>query len=332
MRNIICTLFLALIVVNLTALAQSSSIVIHRINYSPDGNFIVGYGSVYDDPDHRGILRVWDVQSLAMVFETRSQFLFPDVSWSLDSTQLIAIDFDYIRVWNIALPDTAPGTLITEFRPISDPDIPFSIALSPNGQQLAIVSGVSQARIEIWDTDTYTYLDSTRTGDQSLDLEWNPTQPVIASVGFEDRPILAISTLTTGWAQYSLCEACLPQSASSVAWNSDGSKIAIGFIDGTVHIVDFSTNQPVITLDDSGIVTDVIWSFDDQYIATPLGIWDAETGQPLKIFEGGRAIDLHPSQHEFATFDNDTQQFVFTDISDIIALPILSPISDIRED
>jgi hypothetical protein len=76
----------------------------------------------------------------------------------------------------------------------------------------------------------------------------------------------------------------------SVCWNSDGGRVVSGCEDGTFRVWDIESGETIMgPINTGGELNAVCYSPDDKMIATggkDLKIWDANSGELLKTFEG----------------------------------------------
>ena len=315
------SLIIALFVIlNSTIVTAQQYFAIGEIHVSPDGNYVAGVGN--------RALRVWDANTGDLLFGSSSDIFYADVSWNPESSRIVTASDDLlVRVWNVTDPAYDLGAIIAEFNPFEgSPRFLTAVEWSPNGEHFAI-GGEFQVSIAIWDANNLNFVDTISGGFSAGEIEWSPNDNLIALTWYrDDAPAYAIPTLSNpATSAYVLCEDCPQENASAIAWNSDGSRLAIGYDGGTVHIVDISTNTSLVNFQSGVFVNSLSWSYDDQLIATALGIYDADTGILLESLVASPlltySVDFHPNSYELVYFNNETENLVFDDVSDLVPSP-----------
>ncbi len=185
-----------------------------------------------------------------------------------------------------------------------------SISWSPNGKQLASISG--HGKVRIWDPtlkeNNQRILDWY--GEQGCSsVAWSPDGKCIASV--EDRCIY-IRDATTGKTIHNLFNSYI---LNSVAWSPDSSMIVIGSNGSLVEVWNAITGTCIHTLKGHARwVCSVSWSSDGQYIASgssddTIRIWNANTGTCVHVFEGHkgdvRSVSWSPDGKYIASGSSD---------------------------
>ncbi|MBD2169496.1 ribosome assembly protein 4 [Calothrix membranacea FACHB-236] len=153
-----------------------------------------------------------------------------------------------------------PQNKFQELQTLSDHNSSVnSVTFSPDGQQLA--SGSDDNTIKLWDVSTGKVI-------QTLPplQEATPTESYIDS-GHQD-------------------------SVTSIAFSSDGKKLASGSEDKTIKLWDISTGQLLQTFSGHGdVIKTIALSSDGQKLASgskdkTIKLWDVSTGQLLQTFSG----------------------------------------------
>jgi WD40 repeat protein len=286
-----------------SANAQWDRDFILHIEYSPDGRYVAGVGTY---------VVIWDATSGVALAQfdldaNSPSVLALDVTWSPDSTRLATLTDDRIvTVRDLSTNASSLGAKVTEFE-LVEVDLARNIDWSPDGNLIAI-SGGGSGRIELWDGTTFQFT-RTRLGG-SYRMAWNPDpqRELIAVTNAESNGAYLIQTgINASNAVLQVCEICAPEAfAVPLAWNSDGSQIAIGHSDGSIYVVDVDINSTLVQMQAIDGLGYLVWSYDDQYLASAVGqvqIWDASTGALLA--DGGIAssIDFHPLKNELFVYD-----------------------------
>jgi len=114
-------------------------------------------------------------------------------------------------------------------------------------------------------------------------VEISPDDRFVAVQTFHDQVCVGRTDSAARVAVYTR-----PGQLSSAAFNPAGNRLALGFLDSTVTVLNVATNKPVLQLvGHTRGVTGVAYSPDGRYIATTSAdnttrIWDATTGQLMQ--------------------------------------------------
>lgn len=157
----------------------------------------------------------------------------------------------------------------------------FSVAWSPDGDRI-VVSG--EEGLYLYTTD-YELLDSFAFENNPFTLStvWSPDGTMAASLYPNGKVYLWDTenlSLVNTWQAHTV----MP---SSIAWNSDGTKIAASSWDGTVTIYDVIQELPLDILDGQifGAINSVVWQPNGHQLAfgsvvdTNVILWDISTDQ-----------------------------------------------------
>ena len=119
---------------------------------------------------------------------------------------------------------------------------------------------------------------------------------------------------------------------TSVAWSSDGRRVATGSFDRTARIWDATTGGLVRTLaGHGGSVFSVAWSPDGRRVATgsrdkTARIWDATTGEVIRTLEGHRdgvlSVAWSPDGRRVATGSRDNTARIWDAVTGTVATPV----------
>jgi WD40 repeat protein len=251
--------------------------------WSPDGTKIAGAGD--------GYLRVWDATTSAIIFDFQvvPQTYVSDISWSPDSQRLVsASDDQFVRIWNIADPNYPVGQLLFEVQPItSNQGLLRSVDWRSDGQTIAIGSFYERLTLRLLNPTMQQITNEFRAGDVTM-LRWSPiaSEDEVALANGNDG---AIVLPLTQFDQPSPAIGGREVASSVVAWNSDGSKIAVGYQDGTIYVWDTATNAEVVSMNtgSAGFIHALAWNFDDSLLASTnddgaIQIWNSSTGQLIQ--------------------------------------------------
>jgi hypothetical protein len=304
-----------------------------QLLYSPDGSMIVGSAD--------RLLRVWDAATGATLidFPTMDTTYVLDVAWSPDSKRIAtASDDQFLRVWNISDPNHTPGQLLQTIQPITgETGILTSVDWSPNGKFLAIGSAVEPFSLRIWDAANFVQIRQISAGWVER-LDWNPDP---------DSNTIIVSDDNGGTTLFSDID--LPSNISSrhigrnapvsaMAWNADGSQMAVGYSDGKVIVWDSETDVQISEMigTDQNRINQVSWSPDNTRIAAANGtvrIWYSQNGQLLETLPGKSiSVDFSPDGKKLV-YAAETDAIRIVDAPDIsTATPHLTPSATIQSE
>ena len=204
---------------------EGHSRTVHSVAFSPDGTLLAS-GS-YDNT-----IKLWDVETYTNIatLEEHNRTV-TSVAFSPDGTLLASGSYDNtIKLWdvetytNIATLEGHSGTVT-------------SVAFSPDGTLLA--SGSYDNTIKLWDVETYTNIATLEEVNRTVTfVSFSPDGTLLASGSSDDRDngtvrLWNVDTRKSVAAWY----------ATSVAFSSDGTTLAIGLNNNTVIIEDISTTQ-----------------------------------------------------------------------------------------
>ena len=216
--------------------------------------------------------------------------------WSADGTRLAASDtHGIIYIWSVP-DDYSTGELLAVLRDFDDPVT--SLAWSATGQWLAGSRWDGIYTVMVWDTDTFQLVFQAKTGN-TYNVSWSPKRNILAittiggtySVNFDQ----IISSLPVNFSSFSafvdIATEYIPQddlpihqsnASVPITWNPDGTRIATGDFNGTVHIFDVDRGAQVAKLLNDDIVTTLDWSSDGQYLAgfvrdSGVVVWETST-------------------------------------------------------
>jgi|GEM_PF-2637541 len=315
---------------------QAQSIInAQEIKFSPNGNYVVAIGDTSYE-----YLKVWDVATQNLLIDifpyVEPNMTIYDIDWSPDSSRIVISSGDqYVRVWNVSDPNHPPGTLLAEFeveRLLS------AVEWSPDGQTIVVAGDIDSPRFQFWDANTYSFIGYTA-GGVSVDLmDWNPTNNIIATI-YDESGLPHVPFVMPGYGStesaYQLCPSeCGLDFPRTLSWSNDGSTLAIGYIGGTIKLIDVSTGQVTSTINTGASVYSVSWSYDDQFITASNGgvvkIWSVGTGTLVETLGQSIPVDFSPTNYEIAYLDKTQVALVIEDVSYLVptACDVITCVAD----
>ena len=263
---------------------------IYSVALSPDGVHLA-------TGDEQGNVRIWNIDPDQELFSVTgvemplSGFREPrEPLFSPDGTRLYAI-------FNVFATGLEPNSRVKVFDATTGVELlnlaemdgveSNSLALSPDGQRLAI--GNSDGHVRVWDDDTSQLLfDLPAQSSTVWGIAFSPDGKLLATPGQDNTA--KIWDAMTGKARMTL--AGHSDEIRGLAFSPDGTKLATASADTTAKIWDLSTGEALATLNGH---SDPLWAIafspDGTRLATSsrdgtARIWDAVTGQALLILKG----------------------------------------------
>jgi WD40 repeat protein/transcriptional regulator with XRE-family HTH domain len=262
---------------------------VFSVVFSPDGTELV---TASDD----GTTRIWDVrpergEALTIPYSSGrgGKILFTP-----NGNVLAALEGGAVKLWYIESGKEV-GTFSAENRQVT------AFALSPDGSLLAaawddfsisLFNPASNVNLQNW---------SAHTGLINA-LAFSPGGKWLATASDDYK--VKVWDLSNGDLS-SLLELTMPVGVSSVAFNSDGTQLAIGLQNGTVRIRDFVTGENVSILrGHEDVILSMAFSPDDTLLATAsldgtARLWDVHSGDLLHM------LDEHTNTVTAAVFNPD---------------------------
>ena len=132
-------------------------------------------------------------------------------------------------------------------------------------------------------------------------VNWSPDGSMIASAGDNIRIWDAVTGVLVSKIDLVMW------SAAGIAWNSDSSIIAYGYMD-EIYVCEVGSMEKVRvfhTQDESHFSGEVMWSPDDQFIAVNtfdcVIVWDVQSGEVVHILEADGGVAWSPDSTKLAT-------------------------------
>ncbi len=323
-------LLVALLIFTPTRVQPQSNNIILVVSYSPDGTYVAGVG------DH---VVIWDgmtsevIADIVVPLQT-AYTLLSNAAWSPDSNRLaVAGDDGRIRILDLSDGAQPFGALLAEFEVMTFLSV-GSIAWSPDGSFLVIGGDGTLPRLEFWDASTYEFLRTSPYIVGADRMAWHP-DPQRNLIAVTSRNLngarLADTSEDANSSPIWVCSSCAPDAiAFPLAWNSDGTLLAIGHNDGSIFVVDADTDTVVTSMQTAIGVRGLAWTSDDQYLLSMsrggLQVWDSVTGallnDPTSIDAGVFAIN--PVNNQIFNFYNEFDVAVNIDVSTLIEPSLLA--------
>jgi WD40 repeat protein len=252
------------------------------VAWSPNGEMIAGVGS-------NGLVRIWDADTGQVLHDLQGGARFVNsVAWSPDNTRIASGGDDpTIRVWS-----AVTGQLLASLEGHGTTVV--TIAWNADGSQLASASfgdGLDDS-LRIWNGITYQPIAQQQQGSINA-IAWNPNQNEVAVAN--QNGYLSVKPITPTVILPSRFAVLGSAPMFSLAWNSDGSKLASGDDAGRIDIWDAATGTPIAAfLGHTDLVGALAWSPDDTRLASAsvddsIQVWDAATGQTLAVIPNEKA-------------------------------------------
>ena len=273
--------------------------------YSPDGTRIAT-GSA------DGTARIWDavLGKELITLQASIQGGIEGVAFSPNGKLLATAGVDKIaRIW-----DTSTGTELLTLK--GHTDFVTHVAFSPDGARLATAS--FDGTTKVWDVGTGEELFSFHEDGAGFQLYWvifSPDGSRIATSGTESNQggWASIWDLKTG--QKIMTLPGYGPGVRSVAFSTDGTRLATTNDDRTARIWDANSGEALLTLyGHTDIVTDAEFSPDGTRIVTvsvdrQINVWNAVTGQELFTLAGHKdgisSVSFSPDSQHIVTASGD---------------------------
>ncbi|MGE5072719.1 MAG: helix-turn-helix domain-containing protein, partial [Anaerolineae bacterium] len=258
--------------------------------FSPDGKRVATVS--YDNT-----AAMWDAASGKQLFPIRAGSNgIASIAFSPDWKRIATVDTDgKLAIWELdsasklADPSGYSGSI-------------SALAFSSDGSRLAAGSGDGTARV--WDA---------RTGRQLLLVSGHSDQVRAILFSPDDSRLITTSNdnTTRVWDVATGRQLLLipgPDLALSAAISPDGTRLAIGYFNGSIKVCDARTGDPLLNWSaQTGVVGSVAFSPDGTRIASAgedeaAHIWDSSTGLPVLTLAGGMdSVAFSPDGRFLAT-------------------------------
>jgi WD40 repeat protein len=249
------------------------------VDWSPDGTKLVGGGS-------DGFLQIWDATSGQTLLDlSQAATNIYAVAWSPDGEYIATGSEDHIvRIWR-----ASNGVLEAQLTGHQDKVV--ALDWHSQGEELASVSSFDIPNLIIWDINNFRVKHSVDLpGIYLFGVRWQPNAYRLAIVNsLGGTAIIDPSLSLEAWYEIGEYSLELEGGMGSVAWNSDGTRLAVGGFDVyggdvSIHVWDVAQNRLLRTMGThEGEISSVAWSPDDRLIVSvglddTVKVWNAATG------------------------------------------------------
>jgi WD40 repeat protein len=225
-----------------------------------------------------------DTKAASLTFQASGSANFYSMSWSPDGTRLaVGGASPTVEIW-----DTSSGKIVQQLEKRENMG---HMAWSPDGKLIATAGDGLNDSALIWDAATGQILFSPQVGEADS-IAWSPDSKIVAFGRFADIQFWSMTT------QQKIQTIDLLISKLSLAWSSDGTKIASADTDPTavsnarIHVWDVNTGQLLSTLiGHTNTVMSVKWNMSGDRLLSAsadgtVRVWDAGTGETLETYQG----------------------------------------------
>jgi WD40 repeat protein len=274
LRLIVLTMLLWLLgstsTIPLKANSQATTVNIISVAWSPDGTRIAGSGT-------NGLLRIWDATTNQVLLDFPNlKGIVSSIAWKPDSTRIASAGEDgTIRIWN-----ASSGQLVTTLQIEESKRV--LVAWSPDGSKLAGVACDEALSVRLWTVQYDKFSPSATSRDMAVySLAWSPVGTRLAVAEFRGVYVF------TDFSKANLVGSHIAPFALAITWSPDGTKIATGNTDGSIHIYNARSGQELSVFQGhTDAVEAIAWSPDGSRLASAsfdntARIWNISTRQTI---------------------------------------------------
>jgi WD40 repeat protein len=242
---------------------------VNDIEFSYDGTKLATGG--WDETN--GIAEIWDASTGKELARMAHDWGVSSIAFSPKGDKLATASLDNTSaVWDLAL-GLDPIRLSHHNNTIeyTDDDKITSVAFSPDGHNLVTTSWDKTARI--WNATNGKEF-------ERIELEELP------EIGF--YKLVSLKTDGTENSKITINRAVLinDRRVESASFSPDGTRLAIGYTDGVLEVIDINKSKMILQKNNLGEITTIIFSRDGSKIATAswgsrARIWNSSTGELL---------------------------------------------------
>ena len=250
---------------------------VNEAQFSPDGRLLIAGG--FED----ATIHIWEVASGKEIrtLETTEAGML-ELTWSPDSTRVIVSDgaHEIARMWNVHT-----GELLFEFALQSG--YYYSFGWSPDGSKIAAGGNFPVKVLDLLDASTGQRIFSMEKSEEGIFLRpsWSPAGDRFVASCYETNKAYIWDANTGRIVQELISE---PENKMrNAVWSPDGTRIAIGYMNGLAQVWGVATGQVETTFAGHGdLIQDLAWSPDSRRIVSGgndylVKIWDASSGEEL---------------------------------------------------
>lgn len=257
------------------------------VNFSPDGELLAvganGAVHLYDTQSPNFLLHIFenpDSQITAIDWDPEIEYLYGAddtgtlYAWYVDTSTLLARPSTRIQ-------QVSETPLITnEFG-----SIPYDIAWNRGGEQIVVVD--AQSNLSIWDVNEQENLLIQPLENQPRSVAWSTTRNLIATGTCGPNVVLwDISEIEEPRIRETLVNG-LRECITALAFDNNGSLIALGDEAGLIRIWDWQSNTQFPQLNMNNAITDLRWNGEQLSATSVTGqviVWGKDANRMVEVF------------------------------------------------